>query len=459
MSCYFPLRGFKHPFKKMHNGSDLYVIKSQKHDYVEFFTGDPSVGIENRYQRVTDFVEFPCGCCIGCQLDHASEWTGRILAEASVSTSAYFVTLTYDDEHLKYRSVVDPSTGEVVSELPTLFKRDVQLFHKRLRRSQEKLDKDIKIRFFLSGEYGSSKYTHRPHYHAIYFNLKLPDELGSPSAPLHKLNHAGDPIYKCDYISNLWQNGFITIAPINEKTAGYVSRYTLKKLYRNDIPLYRRVESYRHQLMDDDYIDSLSERYKKDLFLTGSLTDRQIQKWVLKIFHTSEESNIDENDNIRYPYERVTIDSAYLRGMVQDYIIDGICLDVLCNEYRTQQEFLDFQVYGPYACLEPEFQLSSTSPGLGYEYLKKHKYEIIRNSEFVVFNKKFKIPRYFFKMLEKDDIEYYKSFKEKRQAAGKAAFEKWQRAHPGELRSVYLKTQHEAVKHKLKILKDRSNIT
>lgn len=66
-----------------------------------------------------------------------------------VSSSAFFITLTYDDEHL-------PPGAE-------LSKRDLQLFIKRLRK------RNPGIRYFAVGEYGSQK--GRPHYHAVIFNL------------------------------------------------------------------------------------------------------------------------------------------------------------------------------------------------------------------------------------------------------------------------------------------------
>ncbi|UDN67885.1 replication initiator protein [robinz microvirus RP_171] len=66
-----------------------------------------------------------------------------------VSSSAFFFTLTYDNEHL-------PS-GEELS------KRDIQLFIKRLRKRNQG------IRYFAIGEYGTE--FGRPHYHAVIFNL------------------------------------------------------------------------------------------------------------------------------------------------------------------------------------------------------------------------------------------------------------------------------------------------
>ena len=66
-----------------------------------------------------------------------------------VSTSAFFITLTYNNENL-------PPGDE-------LCKRDLQLFIKRLRKVNPG------IRYFAIGEYGEEG--KRPHYHAVIFNL------------------------------------------------------------------------------------------------------------------------------------------------------------------------------------------------------------------------------------------------------------------------------------------------
>ncbi len=74
------------------------------------------------------------------------------------------MTLTYDDEHLPINDYVD-SDG-VIHGKPTLRKRDVQLFLKRLRKNYKY---DNHIKYFCCGEYGGK--TFRPHYHLIIFGF------------------------------------------------------------------------------------------------------------------------------------------------------------------------------------------------------------------------------------------------------------------------------------------------
>lgn len=91
----------------------------------------------------------PCGKCAFCLKKAIDAWCLRLAHEMEDSSSAFFITLTYDDVHI-------PTHHE-------LSKRDATLFIKRLR------NRNPGIRYFLVGEYGSKGL--RPHYHAVIFNL------------------------------------------------------------------------------------------------------------------------------------------------------------------------------------------------------------------------------------------------------------------------------------------------
>lgn len=149
---------------------------------------DTGAKYNNIYKKV------PCGHCLVCKSNYRNEWTIRINEEMKIAESAYFVTLTYHPDKIPYKD-----------ETPTLLKKDVQDFHKRLRRFQSS-HSDQKIRFYSVGEYGTE--THRPHYHSIYFNLTE--------------NTA-------NAIEEIWQNGQIVIAIANEATIHYVTKYLIDK--------------------------------------------------------------------------------------------------------------------------------------------------------------------------------------------------------------------------------------
>jgi len=100
-------------------------------------------------------IPVPCGKCPPCKLRRVNSWVFRLLEEEKVSTSAHFVTLTYNTDHV-------PITP---NGFMGLRKSDFQDYMKRLR----KLCPEHKLKYYACGEYGSK--TQRPHYHAIVFNV------------------------------------------------------------------------------------------------------------------------------------------------------------------------------------------------------------------------------------------------------------------------------------------------
>ena len=106
-----------------------------------------------------------------------------------------FVTLTYDDSHVE----------------PSLKYRDFQRFMYRLRK------RFGPTRFFMCGEYGSLNW--RPHFHALLFGLGFPDRV-----------LLGGDLYRSPALEKLWPFGFSTIGDVTFQSAGYVARYSLKKV-------------------------------------------------------------------------------------------------------------------------------------------------------------------------------------------------------------------------------------
>lgn len=101
----------------------------------------------------------PCGRCPSCLRNRQNEWVFRLNEELRISPYSYFITLTYRDEDLPYFLC----NLELHSEIPTLSKRDVQLFLKRLRKNLK-----TTIKYHIVGEYGPE--TLRPHYHGLIFS-------------------------------------------------------------------------------------------------------------------------------------------------------------------------------------------------------------------------------------------------------------------------------------------------
>lgn len=204
-----------------------------------------------------DSIVIGCGQCMGCRMARSREWADRCMLELKYASCAWFVTLTYDDEHIPMSAYADPDTGEVVGRCNTLRRKDVQDFLKRVRKAFP----DVCIRFFGCGEYGPQ--TIRPHYHLIIYNLPLDDLVPVPGAEipgtqyywslrlqkLWSIYHRGNPSYGSitplafelgpPFMESEWNGreycwyepiGQIMVAEVNWTTCAYVARYCTKKL-------------------------------------------------------------------------------------------------------------------------------------------------------------------------------------------------------------------------------------
>ena len=154
------------------------------------------------------------------------------MLELGYHSSAYFVTLTYDDLHLPINHYCDMETGEIGSTA-SLVKRDLQLFMKRLRKAHcAKYGDDALLRFFAAGEYGSQ--THRPHYHAIIYGLKL-DDLKFYKRNSFPQNY---DLYNSDWLTKIWSKGHVVVGNVTWDTCAYTARYIVKKQYGNAAEVY-----------------------------------------------------------------------------------------------------------------------------------------------------------------------------------------------------------------------------
>lgn len=136
-----------------------------------------------------------------------------------------FVTLTYNNEHL-------PSDGSLDVEHVQEFMRKLRAKYSFIEyRCNCKSKKGRKktlwynpIRFFGCGEYGEEK-GKRPHYHIALFGIDFDDKELAPVKQSEEY-----PLYISKQLQSIWTKGFSTLGELNEKSAGYVARYTVKKL-------------------------------------------------------------------------------------------------------------------------------------------------------------------------------------------------------------------------------------
>lgn len=168
-----------------------------------------------------ELLQIPCGNCLACRLDYSKYWASRCFGESLYHENNYFITLTYDDDHLPKGVINNPS----------LIKSDLQKFIKALRNYGFK-----DVRYFACGEYGDN--THRPHYHVILYNVNLPDltnfipyfdDYGIKHYTT-KVDENGDSLFYSDIIFNAWhRKGNIIIGRVTYKSCAYVARYVVKK--------------------------------------------------------------------------------------------------------------------------------------------------------------------------------------------------------------------------------------
>ena len=231
MACYHPLKGF--PIGTTKTGKTEYMITGYYADHVEkvsnggeksdWQVAHDSFVSPGALRSVSDFVQIPCGECIGCRLDYSRDWANRCMLELGYHDHSAFVTLTYDDAHIPYSTVTDPDTGEIAFN-QTLNKRDFQLFMKRLRKNYHNRFPDRpELRFYACGEYGSQ--TYRPHYHAIIYGLALDD------LQFYRCTPNGDILYTSEFLSDCWQHqGYVVVGEVTWESCAYVARYIMKKL-------------------------------------------------------------------------------------------------------------------------------------------------------------------------------------------------------------------------------------
>lgn len=142
----------------------------------------------------------PCGQCLECRIARTRDWKYRMKFELTSWSSASFVTLTYDDNHLPPNK--------------SLIKADLQKFIKRLRfQLTEKYGKDYRIKYFACGEYGDK--FGRPHYHTIIFGVHPENDRAL--------------IQSCWKFCQWYKLSHKSIGNVTEDSINYVAGYIQKK--------------------------------------------------------------------------------------------------------------------------------------------------------------------------------------------------------------------------------------
>lgn len=153
--------------------------------------------INPMYLPSRDGQPIPCGKCPKCKMRLVHGWAFRLMQEEKKAISSHFITLTYATENV-------PITKR---RRLTLWKRDCQLFCKRLRKAHTKSAKTPAIKYFAVGEYGGT--TNRPHYHFILFNADI------------------------QKIQNAWGLGHVHYGTVDSASVYYCLKYVMKPARKN----------------------------------------------------------------------------------------------------------------------------------------------------------------------------------------------------------------------------------
>lgn len=193
----------------------------------------------------------PCGRCMCCRVARQSSLA--FLAERELISNVYskglgasFLTLTYNQDSVPYKRCdsflrqLDYFSGSHPDYYVSLYKKDVQDFFKRVRRSMDYHNIHIPFKYLSCGEYGGS--TDRPHYHIVFLGLS--------------------DVVARDVTRKNWPYGLIDVGPLTSGGLRYVTKYCTKKYDSYNMTILQKslgVEPpflIRSQRIGYDWIDS-----------------------------------------------------------------------------------------------------------------------------------------------------------------------------------------------------------
>ena len=265
---------------------------------------------------IDKMVQVPCGCCRECLDDISRQWAFRILKEASKYDNNYFITFTFDDEHV-------PSNGMLDSLFYTPFNKTLK---NKLRSIGCKSD----FRFYGIGEYGSKG--GRPHYHCIYFNLDIPDlkfKCKDKKGFLH---------FESKFLESIWRNGFVDIGTVDVGSACYVARYCEKKRRLN--------KSERQELLDKGVVPEFSRMSRRPGIGADALEELQQdfergvfthfvhgKSYSLPLYYSRKIKELLEGSKVLEEYEAQALQNSMTK--INEYLCiadTGVDLQIVLDE-------------------------------------------------------------------------------------------------------------------------------
>lgn len=293
------------------------VLRLLKHDE-NYLTGIKRINKENeirgepwRYQAI------PCRHCYACSLNYAAEKATRIMCEVQKDPEhAYFITLTYDDEHLpipervyygKDENAFFENDGTWIEG--TLVKEDLIKFRDRLRKHLDYRGKLYSFKWFGCGEYGETN--GRPHYHMILMSCHLDT---NQFYGAHKDPHKTYETWKSHELDKLWPFGYVDIATCNWQDAAYTARYTAKKWLKttDDWEYYMRgkIPEFITQskgIGDDYFLENMDKIYETDSMIAQTVKSKtSIVKPGKRCDQLLEKKDPEKYDKIKEQREKIS---------------------------------------------------------------------------------------------------------------------------------------------------------
>ena len=350
-----------------------------------------------------------CGKCKACLIHKAATTTLKVKLESSAHAFCFFITLTYDEDHIplihssynhdskivhcvyphdndRFPNHVDIeySSHDIDYEclllkfnhgnmIPTLCKRDLQLFFKRLRNNLKLYHKDeprveTSFRYFACGEYGPVHY--RPHYHILLWfenqeTISILQEAISASWTFGNINASLSKGKSSSYVAG-YLNSYCSLPKVltfaqtrpfsvhSEKLGESVFKGTKDEFYKLDprrvvrksvqldernttVSMWRTLKARYFPLCKDYSRKSAQERTYSYL-----LYDR-VRRWTKEISPYKQAKELTEifityDFNLEYFY---SIFGSEIHDLVLYFIgslrINPRCDSVLPNDLRTKQ--------------------------------------------------------------------------------------------------------------------------
>lgn len=260
----------------------------------------------------------PCGKCWECRMSYRRQWANRMELESYYHENVYFATMTYDNDHIPIHNVQTDEwyeghyLGDRNIERESIYYKDFANFTKRLAIDQKRKFGVEKTIYFGCGEYGDK--TARPHYHAIFFDLAIPE-----GDLKYKYRKGGYNHYTSEYFNRKWGKGITELCPADWACMSYVAGYVMKKSGNKPAK------------------DIKMEYFEKGIFPE----DRWMSQAIGKRYYEENKCKIYARDEIILKGGRVAKPSAYFDKLfdidcgAQESIKDAETGEIICARVQS----------------------------------------------------------------------------------------------------------------------------